>query len=369
DEDFDNLSLLMATGSPYAPHFDQIRKVDWLKLPGIRKLGPEHYSSRVLDMSGRSVIRWRAALLKETASRWKPDVLLVDKAPVGVNGELIPALRWIRRHRPATRLVFGMRDIEDEPAQTIRQWSRLGVQRALESCYQEILVYGMRKVFDVASEYQLSPGIARKLQYLGYICRGECDHRPRLARRPQVLLTVGGGTDGHHLIDTYLHDAARRVTAAGLQTLIVGGPDLPAEEADRLRSWALGVPGVRWEDHAPCLYCHLLESRAVVAMGGYNTMTKIAALRVPALIVPRSGPRKEQEIRARLWHKLGLVDWISPAGLTPARLADRVVDLVRKPAGEADHPIDLGGLDRVSQRLRSLTQVTRESEIAPPVCL
>jgi predicted glycosyltransferase len=55
------------------------------------------------------------------------------------------------------------------------------------------------------------------------------------------------------------------------------------------------------------------RASGVVAMGGYNTFCEILSFDKPALIVPRTEPRREQYIRAARAAELGLVsmlpDW------------------------------------------------------------
>jgi predicted glycosyltransferase len=57
-------------------------------------------------------------------------------------------------------------------------------------------------------------------------------------------------------------------------------------------------------------------------MGGYNTFCEILSLDKPALIIPRSVPRREQIIRASRAVKLGLVSMLDPEqGVDPAIMA------------------------------------------------
>ena len=78
----------------------------------------------------------------------------------------------------------------------------------------------------------------------------------------------------------------------------------------------------------------------IVAMGGYNTFCEILSFDKPALIVPRSMPRREQLIRAQRADELGLVKCL-----------------------EADHQSDT---QRMATALRHLPQQRRPSEIVVP---
>jgi predicted glycosyltransferase len=134
------------------------------------------YRSKYLGIPLEQMLRCRESLLLHAAAGFEPDLLLVDKAPLGVCRELVPTLCWLRRERPHTRVVFGMRDIGDAPEVTIEQWTRSGAFQLIAECYDEVWLYGMRRVFDVAAQYRLPPSIRAKLRYMGYIRHAPCGH-------------------------------------------------------------------------------------------------------------------------------------------------------------------------------------------------
>ena len=65
-----------------------------------------------------------AALLEQAVFGFAPDLMIVDKRPGGVDGELLPALRRLREAQHPTRLVLGVRDILDSPARTRRSLAK-----------------------------------------------------------------------------------------------------------------------------------------------------------------------------------------------------------------------------------------------------
>lgn len=358
-------SFLVATGTPYFPLFRQPPRVDCLKLPALAKRADGSYYSKYMNIPFERLRNCRVSLLLQAVQSYEPDVLLVDKAPVGVCGELLPTLEWLRRHRPDTRIVFGMRDIEDDPDATIRQWTRLGAQRVIEECFDEVWVYGMRCVFDVAAEYCFPRPVRRKLSYTGYVTREPCRHPVRTSSDQRtVLVTVGGGTDGERVLTTYLASAARQIAEAGAVSILVGGPDLPRAAAERLRQAAGRTPGTRWLDYESCMSCRIRESDLIVSMGGYNTMCELAQQRKPALIIPRTKPRLEQTIRARLWEKLGAVSALPGEELNPDVLAERVVQMLGKGTRSTTPRVDMQGLDRIAARFGAFWAEERGSATA-----
>ena len=344
-------SFLLATGTPYVPLFKNLQRIDYIKLPSLAKEAAQSYRSKFLPIPTGDMIDYRKAVLRETVEHFEPDVVLVDKAPLGVCGELLPALRWLRRNRPEVRIIFGMRDIEDSAEATVTQWDDAGIPDALEECFDEVWVYGMRSIFDVVDEYRLSRAIQDKLSFMGYVTRGGCDH-PACSSdaEPTVLVTVGGGTDGEFLLRTYLDDAAARLRRMGYRSVIVGGPDLPPLAAASLRSAVELIPDAEWLDFVPCMNCRIRASEVVVSMGGYNTLCQLVSNRKRALIVPRKQPRLEQAIRANLWAERGLVHTVDPDDLRPTTLTDRIRGVIDNGPVRGVEDLDLGGLDRVCEK-------------------
>ena len=67
---------------------------------------------------------------------------------------------------------------------------------------------------------------------------------------------------------------------------------------------------------------------AVVSMGGYNTVCEIISQKKPLLILPRTVPREEQAIRARVLSREGYCDYLDQRDITPSRLRERILSLL-----------------------------------------
>jgi predicted glycosyltransferase len=190
---------------------------------------------------------------------------------------------------------------------------------------------------------------------MGYVRGAPCNHPQRSDRSArEVLVTVGGGTDGEHMIGTYLAEAARRVGRLGVRSTIVAGPDLPQPAGARLREIAAQCEHTEWVDFEQCMSCRIRHAELVVSMGGYNTLCEIAAHGKPALAIPRTHPRLEQAIRAKLWETRNAVRVLPRAALTPHRLADRVLEMLTDGPKTSTPQLDFQGLERIVRRFRLL---------------
>src|SRR4051812_6417833 len=82
----------------------------------------------------------------------RPDVVVVDRHPFGIAGELRPGLAAVRAAGAAT--VLGLRDILDEPSVVAAELAGEGWRDAAET-YDRVLVYGERVLCDHTAEYGL----------------------------------------------------------------------------------------------------------------------------------------------------------------------------------------------------------------------
>ena len=366
------LSTLLVTGSPAAHHFTLPPRVDYVKLPSVIKTGEDQYRARDLDLPPGVITGLRTAIIGEIAAQLAPDVVLVDHLPLGIKGELLPALRHLRHAAPWTRLVMGLRDIVDEPQKVRRKWTADGVYAAMEEFYDRVLVYGQADIFDPVQAYAFPPSLAARTRFCGYIRREEpvrsaLDLRTELdlGDAPFVLVAAGGGADGAGLEEAFLDALAYLDRGHAFQAVVITGPLMAPEERARLEARCHGGSAVRVLQFHPDVPGLMRASSLVVAMGGYNTLCEIVAAGRPAVIVPRTRPRLEQHLRAQAFAARGLVEMVPADEVTPARLAAAIEQALRHAAGPrpapADAPWDGNGLPRIAAEIAHLLPATRSA--------
>jgi predicted glycosyltransferase len=350
------INQLIVTGSPLAHDLLLPEDGDYVKLPSVVKTGRDEYAARSLPLAFERISRMRAEIIESVARNVHPDALLVDHAPAGLKGELIPALRELRRSSDA-RLIVGLRDVVDEAPRVRATWKREGVYELLEDVYDLVLVYGDPRVYDVVSEYRLSPRVARKTRYVGYLARNS--HRPPeqvrralgLRTEKLVVATVGGGGDGVELLEAVLRGLQQ--SNGGFDTLVVAGPLMPARFRERLAALADSCPLVRLVSFVDDLQSTIAAADVVVSMGGYNAICEILSAERPAVIVPRVAPRREQLIRAEALSERGVLRTIHPDDLTPARIIAEVEELLGEASGDAGD-LNLNGLPAAAAELEAV---------------
>jgi predicted glycosyltransferase len=330
------LRQLIVTGSP-APHlFEFPEPVEYIKIPGLHRTATLEFESRLLPLPFAAISALRGEIILAAARHLVPDLLLIDTF-LNDNPEIQPTLQELRRVGK-TRFVLGLRDIVYEAPLTRRLWRASRTYQQLEEWFDLILVYGERDLFDVAVEYDMPPSIAGRVRYTGYLSRRgggrpAAEVRGELPLRSErlVLVTAGGGGDGHAVMRAHLEALRRWPEAAAFDTLLVTGPLMPADQRRELAAQAAELPGVHFHSALRNLVDYMAASDAVVSMGGYNTVAETLACRKPALVVPRAMPHQEQVLRARMLSEHGYLRWLHPDDLTPRRLLEEVQQLLERP--------------------------------------
>ena len=351
-ERFKGLSVLILSGSPIIGSFDYRARVDFVRIPGVIKLYNGEYTSLGLHIDLEQTMAMRSAIIRQTAETFAPNLFLVDKEPLGLRGEVRDTLTMLKA-RGAT-LALGLRDVMDDPEMLAAEWQRKDVLPALEDIYDEIWVYGLEQICNPLAGIDVSAAVSRKTIYTGYLPRSlpqATTIRPAIEMsEPYVLVTAGGGGDGEEMIDWVL-DAYAREPGLPYGALLVLGPFMQPATQQRLQARAARLDRVEVITFDTHLEILMAEAEGIVAMGGYNTFCEILSLDKPALIVPRSKPRREQLIRASRAAELGLVRMLDGDGdRDPAIMARALRDMpLQKKPSQVVVPGLLDGLNSINR--------------------
>jgi predicted glycosyltransferase len=351
-----SVSVLIVTGSPMLHAFRLSNRIDYVKLPCLSRDSDGVYGVRHLDLGVHDAVRMRSKLIAAAASSFNPDIVLVDKKPLGVERELISTLDHLRRSPRSPTIALLLRDIIDAPDVTREIWRRHTYHQSIAEFYDRILVVGNRSVFDVAEQYEFPESSRRMLDYCGYIdTKRAASTGParRSSGTAQVLVQVGGGGDGVSVVEAYIAGLAQREPDPGFESRIIFGPEMAERDRKRLGVRAAMLPSVSCIDFSSEMGAELANADLVVSMGGYNSVCEILSNRKRAIIVPREKPVSEQRIRAEALMRRGLVEMIPMGELRPRRLIDEVVRQLSRasviPTGLADLRFD--GLENICDHL------------------
>ncbi|MGL5805092.1 MAG: glycosyltransferase family protein [Xenococcaceae cyanobacterium] len=358
-----NLSILVLSGSPMLQSFRLPQGLDYIKLPCINRGESGEMAVKYLNADIESTIRLRSELILAAAKNYQPDLVLVDKKPYGIKGELTATIDYLKKSLPETKLVLLLRDILDAPEKTTREWQKEGYYDAVESLYDRVLVAGMPEIFNLCVEYQFTDAITKKVDFCGYLRKEPGLKSRRIVRRelniqPQeklVLVTPGGGEDGYELINTYLTGITKVDKKEKIRSLIFCGPEMPLKQQKKVAKKAKLDPQIEVLEFTDDLMSYIDAADLVVCMSGYNTICEVLSAGKLAIAIPRTKPAQEQQIRAKYMAQRGFLDTIHPNDLTSNLLIDSILEKLNNTNG---HPIasrlDLNGLPRISKSISQL---------------
>lgn len=358
------LSILLISGSPILHSFRMPQGLDYIKLPCLGRNEKGELSAKYLKKDPQELTKLRSEIIKTAVANFEPDLILVDKKPYGLQGELTSTLNYLNKYLPKTKLVLLLRDILDAPEVTIKDWQQNDSFRAIQRYYDQVLVVGMPEIFDLVQEYQFPYSIAKKTKFCGYLrreygCKSPQAIRQELQVNPDeqlVLITPGGGGDGYHLVETYLQGLATLPPQHKIKSLIFSGPEMSQDQRDKLAQLVEQFPHVQISEFTDDIASYMEAADLVVCMGGYNTICEILSLNKKAVVIPRDKPVQEQLIRAQKMAEFGLFKAINPENLTGQNLIELIVGELKRDRHHfrAIARLDLNGLPRIQQSICDL---------------
>ncbi|MEE8187893.1 MAG: glycosyltransferase [Kiloniellales bacterium] len=310
-----DLSVLILSGSPIIGSFNFRSRVDFVRIPGVIKLRNGEYTSLSLHIDTEHTLAIRASIIEHTAKIFDPHIFLVDKEPLGLRGEVRDTLALMKAR--GTACVLGLRDVMDDPVLLKSEWRRRNLVPWLVEFYDHIWVYGLREIYDPLAGLEMPETVRRRMTYTGYLPRHVPEAAPLFVPEkisdPFILVTVGGGGDGEEIMDWVL-SAYETDKELPYPALLVLGPFMGSQHqaeflqrANRLAN----VEAITFDAHMESL---MARAMGVVCMGGYNTFCEVLSFDKPALVIPRTAPRKEQLIRATRAEELGLTRMLAGDG-------------------------------------------------------
>jgi predicted glycosyltransferase len=373
-EEIPGARVLVFTGLPSGCFFELPRGVDFIKLPAVSKIDTGCYGPRTLTVSQAQLTRLRAAVIREVTEVFRPDLFVVDHMPTGLSGELLPTLRALKARPDPPMTVLGLRDVLDEPRVTRRLWREQGAYRAINDFYDAVLIYGCEQVFDTRFQYHLDRHLSTEVSFCGYL---RPDHQLEIARPSRrelglgegklVVVTAGGGADGHPMMKLCLEALHRLDRRTKLQVVCVTGPFMSRQRRNALLAQSADLP-VRM------LWCvdeglpYLDAADLVITMAGYNTLMEAICLEKKIVAIPRQGPSAEQSIRSRIFSELGLIRSVSAEFPSPDQLAVLIEDSLKGDPPATTLP-NMNGLATTVERMKALLAASDRPQVARPAAM
>lgn len=298
-------------------------------------------------LSFEQTVAQRSQAFAAVLARVEPHVVVVDRHPFGIGGELRAAL--VAQRERGTTLVLGLRDILDDPATVRREMAGVGWDD-VAAIFDEVLVYGAADFCDHQREYGLP---FDRPTYCGWVVE-----TPPVGRRHDRFMTVaaGGGGDGGRVFRLGIEVLEAR---PAWRAVLAAGPYADVRDLAALVSTSSAARRARLiEDAAGCPEL-FARSAAAIQMAGYNSSFEALAAGLRPILVPRWQPRREQLIRAERLAERGLADVVAEG--EPAAGVARLLDgnRTQSPRAVREAGIDLDGAQVAARRLRRHSRTAR----------
>lgn len=364
---FDGAEIAIITGSPFAGTFNFMDQIIYLQIPPVTKRSDGTYTSLEDGIDLDYTVGARTRAISDFIDEWKPDMLIVDKEPLGFRRELMKVLGLAKSRGIIT--VLGLRDVLDSPDILKVEWDRKGVFDHIDTLYDEIWVYGPKSFYNPLQDLGLPQSVKSKVYYTGFLNRalGEIDSEEIELRHDfenYILVTAGGGGDGYELMMSVI-EMARQHPDSDDNYLMVLGPFMGTREGEEIRDAAASVRNISVIDFDPDLEQYIAHSEFVIGMCGYNTFCEVLTFDKHAVYVPRSVPRLEQRIRAYRSASMGWSSVIEISEAANPGIFYQAVKSIRRRRLPSEAPVqpDMKGLNRICERVEALTGAVNASKV------
>ena len=228
-ENISSLHILIISGSPIAGAFDFCVRVDFVKIPSVIKLHSGEYKSMVEHIDLDETMEMRRSMIRDTARSFEPDIMIVDKEPMGLHDELEDTLYELKN--AGAILILGLRDVMDSDRLLKQEWRPKNMVARIDSVYDHIWVYGPESFWSPLDGLKIPGHMQARLIYTGFLRRTvpTSAYRHLPTQDDFILITTGGGGDGAELLKNALA-AYEYDESIPYGAVMVLGPFMPASD-------------------------------------------------------------------------------------------------------------------------------------------
>jgi predicted glycosyltransferase len=266
----------------------------------------------------------RRSLLLDTLDRVAPRVVLVELFPFGRKKfafelePLLDAATALGADRPL--VVCSLRDILVTRRSDQARHDELASRRA-NKWFDAVLVHADPAFARLEESFAPAMPLRVPVHYTGFVAPPALSPTPAARRCPRVIVSAGGGMVGDPLFRAAVDAHRPLAERCGLTTTIVAGPFLPEPTWQWLEQQATASPALTVVRQVDDLCAEMRRSSVSVSQCGYNTTMDILRAETPAVVVPFSeGKEDEQRTRAARLAAAGALRMLPPEELDGDRL-------------------------------------------------
>ncbi|MEX1112363.1 MAG: glycosyltransferase [Candidatus Andersenbacteria bacterium] len=331
------------SGGPPIANFLSAKTVRFVQLPAVQ---PEKkFSNKQIPvetgLSLEEAHKQRLHVIKDLLKQRPYDAVITEFYPFAAKRMadiMDPILKFAHTTALRTRFICSIRDIPVGGGSIRDLYLEANyVNNLLRSSYDAVWHHTDPSVID----FSQTPGLkeaTRGVDYstTGYILSHVLDS-PRMSQKtlPTVLVTVGGGRDGHEIIALVLKELLKLIPHQVKKVYVVCGPLMSDQHMARIQDIVKKERNIQIYKQVSNLTYLMAQCSVVISMAGYNTTVEATSLKRPLLLVPRKNVF-EQELRAKAFSQSGFaLYW--PQEVHNNNLSKSIQELLRfQPKGALD---------------------------------
>lgn len=276
----------------------------FVQLPPVRTQGTDFRN--LLDEDGKAATPERLAARREQlvalARKLSPDIVVTEHFPFGrrqLAGEFLALIAAAREANPHALVLSSIRDVLVAPQRPERLTE---AAERIATLFDAVLVHGDPSVLPLEASWPVTPEIAGKLVYTGYLTEPPALPGTPAASSGTILVSGGGSAAALPLFETTL--AAARLLPQQSFHLLIGRGVAEADFAALRQSAPANARVERARSDFPAL---LASCALSISQAGYNTVLDLLQAGRPALLSPfDAGSETEQALRAAALERAGL---------------------------------------------------------------
>ena len=340
----------------------------------------------------------RRQILLETIARIRPEIFIIELFPFArsiLYKELIPAIQKARAINPKAKVICSVREIiKKAPGKELsakkpphpetsffiprmiwyavscwrkdeknKRLARLYYERVvpvLNRYFDYVLIHGDPRLFQLESFFPWTENIEIPIEYTGYVSEkleSRDFHTQKMVdeQGSYVLVSVGGGILGWDMITTAViawKILCENGYVQNMKMVIFAGVFMKDAEYDATKKMCTG-DAFYLSRFTNNFLQWMQNAELSISQAGYNTCMNVLETGVRAILVPiPAATDLDQAPRAKRLSELGIADMIRSEELTLERMANTILERLRKP--RVKHNILLNGAERTRQLLSSL---------------
>lgn len=281
----------------------------FVQLPPVRTEGTDFRN--LLDERGEVATPDRLAARREQlvalARDIQPDIVITEHFPFGRRQLAGEFLALIAAAREANRRALVLASIRDVLVAPQRPERLAETAERVATLFDAVLVHGDPRVLPLEASWPVTPEIAGKLVYTGYLAEHRALPRASAGSSETILVSGGGSAAALPLFEAALA-AARLLPERAFHFLIGRG----VAEADFTKLRQSAPANARLERARPDFPALLAACALSISQAGYNTVLDLLQAGRPALLVPfDAGNETEQGLRALALERAGLAQVVT----------------------------------------------------------